>query len=216
MSRVTTRIPEKLLGDKGLCSEGTKLNLIFITAEKFLRQGEHGLGTLGASKEETISVGKEHEPNLTPTLKAWRLYIGKEVVEEGSGIGMILVSLDEMIRSYAIRLNFKASEHSRDYEALLAGLVASIGQGIKDIHVFIDSPTLAAQIEGSYAPAMRQERKYKEEIIDEVSIGIKTRPSVEETSSNKTGKAVSNVPGAKPKKCSGEADLSKDTSGLEP
>ncbi|GJT60499.1 reverse transcriptase domain-containing protein [Tanacetum coccineum] len=134
--------------------------------KKFLGQGEHGLGTPGASREETIPIGKELDPNLTPIPKAWRLYIGKEVVQEGSCIGMILVSFDEMIHSYAIRLNFKASEHSRDCEALLAGLVASGGQGIKDLHVFIDSPTLAAQMEGSYAPAMRQERKYKEEIMD--------------------------------------------------
>ncbi|GKC57940.1 reverse transcriptase domain-containing protein [Tanacetum coccineum] len=136
---------------------------------KFLGQGEHGLGTSGASREETISVGKELEPNLTPTPKAWRLYIGKEALKEGSGIGMILVSPDETIRSYTIRLNFKASEHSRDYEALLAGLVASAGQNIKYLHVFIDSSTLATQMEGSFAPAMRQERKYKEEIMDATS-----------------------------------------------
>ncbi|GJY66465.1 reverse transcriptase domain-containing protein [Tanacetum coccineum] len=202
---------------------------------KFLGQGKHELGTSGASREETILVGKELEPNLTPTPKAWRLYIGNEAVEEGSGIGIILVSPDETIRSYAILLNFKASEHSRDYEALLAGLVASVGQDIKDLHVFIDSSTLAAQMERSYAPVMRQERKYKEEIMDattlfhrfritylpkilnpkvevltglatikleflnqEVSVGIKTRPSVEETSSSKKGNAVSNVLGAKP------------------
>nr|GEV02196.1 hypothetical protein [Tanacetum cinerariifolium] len=39
--------------------------------KKFLGQGEHGLGTTGASREETITVGKELEPNLTPTPKAW-------------------------------------------------------------------------------------------------------------------------------------------------
>ncbi|GJR55300.1 reverse transcriptase domain-containing protein [Tanacetum coccineum] len=32
-SGATTRIPEKLLGDEGLCSRGTKLNSIFITVE---------------------------------------------------------------------------------------------------------------------------------------------------------------------------------------
>ncbi|GKD27162.1 hypothetical protein Tco_1233376 [Tanacetum coccineum] len=167
--------------------------------KKFLGQGEHKLGTSWASREETIPVGKELEPNLTPTPKAWRLYIGKEAVEEGSG------------------------------------LVESVRQGINDLHVFIDSPTLAAQMEGSYAPAMRQERKYKEVIMDatapfyrfrithlpkilnpkaevfivlatikleflnqEVSVGIKTRTSVEETSNNNKGKTISNVLGAKP------------------
>nr|GEX42874.1 hypothetical protein [Tanacetum cinerariifolium] len=99
---------------------------------------EHKLGTSGASREETIPIGKELEPNLTSTPKACRLYIG----------------------------NVK---HSRDCEALLAGLVTLAGQGIKDLHVFIDSPTLAAQIEGSYASTMRQERKYKEEIMDAIS-----------------------------------------------
>nr|GEV03961.1 hypothetical protein [Tanacetum cinerariifolium] len=94
------------------------------------------------------------------------VWTGKDVVKEGLGIGMILGSPDETIRSYAIRLNFKESKHSRDYEALLAGSVALAEHGINDLQVFIDSPTLAAQMEGSYAPAMRQERKYKEEIMD--------------------------------------------------
>ncbi|GJU89776.1 hypothetical protein Tco_1302199 [Tanacetum coccineum] len=103
----------------------------------------------------------------------------------------------------------------------------------KDMYPFLEEGK--ELIEGNYAPEMRQERKYKEEIMDatasfhkfrithlpktlnpkakvltglatikleflnqEVSVGIKTRPSAEETSSNKKGKAVSNVPGAKP------------------
>ncbi|GKG27191.1 hypothetical protein Tco_0402894, partial [Tanacetum coccineum] len=88
-------------------------------------------------------------------------------------------------------------------------------------------------VEGSHTPVMKQERKYKEEILNatapfyrfrithllkilnskvevltglatikleflnqEVSVGIKTRPSVEETSSSKKGKAASNAPRA--------------------
>ncbi|GJW28430.1 reverse transcriptase domain-containing protein [Tanacetum coccineum] len=122
-----------------------------------------------------------------------------------------------------------------DYEALLTGLVASANQGVKDLHVFIDSLTLVAQVEGNHTPATEKERKYKEGIVDatvpfhrfrithlpkilnlkvdvltgletikleilnqEVSVGIKTRPSVEETSSNKKVKASNNAPGTKP------------------
>ncbi|GKC96238.1 reverse transcriptase domain-containing protein [Tanacetum coccineum] len=47
--------------------------------------------------------------------------------------------------SYAIRLKFKASNYAMDCEALLAGLAASANQGMKDLHVFIDSLTLVAQ-----------------------------------------------------------------------
>ncbi|GJU15780.1 gag-pol polyprotein [Tanacetum coccineum] len=144
------------------------------------------------------------------------LYLGKEAIKEGSGIGIILASPDEKMHSYAIWLNFNAFDHAMDCEALLAGLIASISKGMKDLHVFIDSLTLVAQIEGNHMPVMEYERKYNDEIIDatalfhrfwithlpkilnsktkvlmglatikleflnqEVSVGIKTRPSVE-------------------------------------
>ncbi|GJV01048.1 hypothetical protein Tco_1334617 [Tanacetum coccineum] len=75
------------------------------------------------------------------------------------------------MHSYAIRLKFNASNHVMDCEALLAGLAASANQGLETIKL--------------------------EFLNQEVSVGIKTRPSVEETSSNKIGKAASNAPGAK-------------------
>ncbi|GKE36923.1 reverse transcriptase domain-containing protein [Tanacetum coccineum] len=103
--------------------------------------------------------------------------------------------------SYATRLKFKASNYAMDCEAQLAGLAASTNQGMKDLHVFIDSLTLVAQVEGNHTSTTEQERRYKEEIMDatleflnqEVSVGIKIRPSVEETSSCKKGKATSNA-----------------------
>ncbi|GKD13194.1 reverse transcriptase domain-containing protein [Tanacetum coccineum] len=79
---------------------------------------------------------------------------------------VILVSPDEKMHSYAISLNFSASNHVMDCEALLAGLVASDSKGMEDLYVFIDSLTLVAQIEGNHTPATKPERKYKEEIMN--------------------------------------------------
>ncbi|GJT78998.1 reverse transcriptase domain-containing protein [Tanacetum coccineum] len=70
------------------------------------------------------------------------------------------------MHSYAIRLKFNASDHAMDCEALLAGLVAFVNKGMKDLHVFIDTLTLVAQIEGNHTPTTEQERKYKEETMD--------------------------------------------------
>ncbi|GJX96777.1 reverse transcriptase domain-containing protein [Tanacetum coccineum] len=70
------------------------------------------------------------------------------------------------MHSYAIRLKFNASNQVMDCEALLAGLAASTNQGMKDLHIFIDSLTLVARVKESHTPAMEQERKYKEEILD--------------------------------------------------
>ncbi|GJV21868.1 reverse transcriptase domain-containing protein [Tanacetum coccineum] len=160
---------------------------------------------------------------------------GEQTIEEGLGMGIILVSPEERIHSYVIRLKFNTSDHPIDCEALLAGLAVFVSKGIEDLHVFIDSQRLVAQIKGNHTPATEQEKKYKKEIMDatasfyrfriihlpknlnskaevltglatiklellnqEVSVGIKTRPSVEETSSSKKGKATSNVPSPKP------------------
>ncbi|GKC95199.1 reverse transcriptase domain-containing protein [Tanacetum coccineum] len=168
-----------------------------------------------------------------------------DAIEEGSGIEIIMARPKEKMYSYAIRLKFKASSYAMDCEALLAGLAASANQGMKDLHVFIDSLTLVAQVEGNHTPAMKQERRYKKKIMDatvlfyrfrvthllkilnlkaevltwlatinleylnqEVSIGIKTRPSIEDTSRSKKGKTTNNAPETKPK-CTREASGSK-------
>nr|GFA27589.1 hypothetical protein [Tanacetum cinerariifolium] len=74
-----------------------------------------------------------------------------------------------MMHLYAIRLKFNTSDHAIDCEALLAGLAASVRKGIKDLHVFMDSPKLVAQTKGNHMPAIEQERKYKKDIMDATS-----------------------------------------------
>nr|GEV97014.1 Gag-Pol polyprotein [Tanacetum cinerariifolium] len=166
--------------------------------------------------------------------QAWRLYLGKETIEEGFDVGIILVSPKEMMHSYAIHLKFNTSNYAIDFEALLARLAVSVSKGMKDMHIFMNLPNLVSQTKGNHTPATEQEMKYKKEIMDTTTpfhsiwithlpkilnskaevltgletikleflnqkelMGIKTRPSMEETSSSKKGKATSNVPSAK-------------------
>ncbi|GJX68089.1 reverse transcriptase domain-containing protein [Tanacetum coccineum] len=68
--------------------------------------------------------------------------------------------------SYAIQLKFKVSNHAMDCEVLLAGLAASANQGMKELHVFIDSLTLVAQVEGNQYTGTEQEEVTKGEIMD--------------------------------------------------
>ncbi|GKD36677.1 hypothetical protein Tco_1252186 [Tanacetum coccineum] len=51
---------------------------------------------------------------------------GREIIKEGSGVGIILVSPEETIYSYAIRLKFNTSNHAMDCKALLIGLAVSV------------------------------------------------------------------------------------------
>ncbi|GKC19381.1 reverse transcriptase domain-containing protein [Tanacetum coccineum] len=109
--------------------------------KKFSSQGEQVQETLDENEGGTLNLNKELQAKSTLTPRAWRLYLGKETIEE-------------------------------DCEALLAGLAASANQGLTTIKL--------------------------EFLNQEVSVGIKTRPSVEETSSSKKRKAASNAPGEKP------------------
>ncbi|GJS61743.1 putative reverse transcriptase domain-containing protein [Tanacetum coccineum] len=98
--------------------------------KKFFGQGEQVEKTPNANKGGIFDLSKGFQANSTPTTRAWRLYLGREIIEEGSGVGIILISLEEKMYSYAIRLKFKASNHAMNCEALLAGLAASANQGI--------------------------------------------------------------------------------------
>nr|GEV86690.1 hypothetical protein [Tanacetum cinerariifolium] len=130
---------------------------------------------------------------------------GRETIEEGSGVGIIMANLEEKMYSYAIRLKFNASNHAMDCEALLAGLAVSVSKGMKDLHVsWIHQSWLLRQKE-----TIRQQCSKRGKVLtglatikleflnQEVSVGIKRRPSVEGTSNNKKGKAIRNVPSAK-------------------
>ncbi|GJU95094.1 hypothetical protein Tco_1319850 [Tanacetum coccineum] len=111
--RKVDAIPTTKKGDDKLCSNGS-------VVKKFFGQRELGQKTPGANEGETSNLNKELQVKLIPTPRAWRLYSGKETIEKGSGVGIILVSPDEKMHSYAIRLKFNASDHVMDCEALLA------------------------------------------------------------------------------------------------
>ncbi|GJS44859.1 gag-pol polyprotein [Tanacetum coccineum] len=171
---------------------------------KFLKQKELLPYMLKGKEESTVRQSNKLQAGLAPTPRAWRLYLRRETGKE-------------------------------DYEALLAGLVAFAGKGMKDLHIFIDSKILVDHVKGSRTPAMEEARKYKEEIMDvaapfhrfqithlpkklnskaevltglatiksellnqEVSVEIKTRPSVEVGSDGKEGKATRKVLMRKP------------------
>ncbi|GJR94665.1 hypothetical protein Tco_0266839 [Tanacetum coccineum] len=167
--------------------------------KKLFGQGEQVQETPDANEGGTFNLSKKLQEKSTPTPRAWRLYLGKETIKEGSGVGMILVSPDENMHSYAICLKFNAFDHVIDCEALLAGLATSISKGkvvqernygaIASFHRF--RITHLPKIINSKAEVLTRLAIIKLEFLNqEVLVGIKTRPSVEETSSSKMEKAV--------------------------
>ncbi|GJY68669.1 reverse transcriptase domain-containing protein [Tanacetum coccineum] len=128
-----------------------------LVVKKFFSQEEQVEETPDANEWGKLNLSKKLQAKSTPTPRARRLYLGIETIEEGSGVGIILVSPEENMYSYAIHLKFNASNHAIDCEALLVGLAASVRKGMKDLHVFMDSPKSVARTEGNHMPTTEQD-----------------------------------------------------------
>ncbi|GKF48784.1 putative nucleotidyltransferase, ribonuclease H, partial [Tanacetum coccineum] len=104
--------------------------------------------------------------DLTPGLKAWRLYTDRALNNEGSGAGLILIAPDDVEYSYALRWNFSNSNNDAEYEALLDGLWIAKEMQVREIHAFVDSKLVASQVEGSYEAKGERMIKYREKVLE--------------------------------------------------
>ncbi|XP_076897159.1 uncharacterized protein LOC143550388 [Bidens hawaiensis] len=80
----------------------------------------------------------------------WNLHTDEASNEEGSGAGVILVSLESIELTYAVRLDFPSTNNEAEYEALLAGLRMAQRVKAKRIKAHVDSLLVVNQVKGSY------------------------------------------------------------------
>ena len=59
--------------------------------------------------------------------------------QNGSGIGVLLISPKGTHISFSGRLNFPATNNAIEYEACIIGLQATLGLGVKELEVYGDS-----------------------------------------------------------------------------
>ncbi|GKA80090.1 reverse transcriptase domain-containing protein, partial [Tanacetum coccineum] len=111
---------------------------------------------------EDVPESSNAREDLTPGSRAWRLYTDEASNNKGSRAGLILIALDDVEYSYALRLNFSSSNNDVEYEALLAGLRIAKEMQVKDIHAFVDYKLVASQVQGSYEAKGERMIKYRE------------------------------------------------------
>ena len=97
--------------------------------------------TLAQSKEAT---------QLAPDLPIWRLSVDGAANAQGSGVGLILTSLDEIDTKYALRFGFQASNNEVEYDAVIDGLNLAHFMEVDQLEVSSDSQLVVKQIEDSY------------------------------------------------------------------
>ena len=52
----------------------------------------------------------------------WKVYVDGAVNQRGSGVGLVLVSLEQITIKKSLRLGFSATNNEAEYEALLEGM----------------------------------------------------------------------------------------------
>ena len=110
-------------------------DLVAEFAEKM--DGEnHNLG------ERSISVVSVQCP------MPWKLYVDGAANQQGSGVGLVLVSPEKITIEKSLRLSFSATNNEAEYEALLMGMMMVQKIGGKAVKVFSDSKLVVGQVKG--------------------------------------------------------------------
>ncbi|XP_021991486.1 uncharacterized protein LOC110888262 [Helianthus annuus] len=102
----------------------------------------------------TLTAPQKEEP-LILYLSASDVEVGRNVIDgasndDGTGVGLRVVSPNNHEFTYTILLDFKSTNNEAAYEAFLAGLLLAIKMGAKNLEAHIDSLLVAGQNNGLY------------------------------------------------------------------
>ena len=115
------------------------------------------LADLVAEFAETPSEDKLEEQNMDGksvgviSLQeplSWKVYVDGAANHIGSGVGLVLVSLEKITIEKSLRLGFSATNNEAEYEALLVGMTMVQKLGGKAAEVFFDSRLVVGQVQG--------------------------------------------------------------------
>ena len=67
-------------------------------------------------------------------LPTWEVYVDGALNQKGSGVGLVLISLENVIIEKSLRLDFSATNNEAEYEALLIGMAIVQRMGGKSIN----------------------------------------------------------------------------------
>ena len=78
----------------------------------------------------------------------WKVYVDGVANQWGSGVGLVLVSPENITIEKSLRFGFSATNNEAGYEALLMGMVMVQKMGGKTVEMFSDSRLVVGQVKG--------------------------------------------------------------------
>ena len=100
------------------------------------------------SPEEAKEIQRDFldEDIIGIEIESWKMYFDGETNQNGSGIGVLLISQKWAHIPFSSRLNFPTTE----YEACIMGLWVALGLGVKELEVYGDSALIISQIQNRW------------------------------------------------------------------
>ena len=92
--------------------------------------------------EKSVGMISLQEPSF------WRVYVDDAANQRGSGVGLVVVSLENIIIEKSLRLGFSTTNNKAEYEALLEGMAMIQKMGRKTVEVFLNSKLVVGQVKG--------------------------------------------------------------------
>ena len=79
---------------------------------------------------------------------SWKVYVDKAANQRGSGMGIIMISLEGITIEKSLRLDFSATNNEAEYETWLVGMAMVQKMGGRAMKVFLDSRLVVSQVKG--------------------------------------------------------------------
>ena len=83
-------------------------------------------------------------------VESWKMYFDGATNQNGSGIGVLLISPKGTHIPFYARPNFLATNNAIEYEACIMGLQASLGLRVKELEVYEDSALIISHIQNKW------------------------------------------------------------------
>ena len=98
--------------------------------------------------EKQSTGGKSVEAISLQGPLSWKLYVDDAANQRGSGVGLVVMSLEKISIEKSLRLSFSAINNEAEYEALLVGMAMVQKIGGRAVEVFSDSRLVVGQVNG--------------------------------------------------------------------
>ena len=83
-------------------------------------------------------------------LPTWEVYVDGASNQKGLGVGLVLMSPENVVIEKPLRLDFSTTNNEAEYEALLVGMAMVQRMGGKSTKLFSDSRLVVGQVRGEF------------------------------------------------------------------